>query len=144
MNVLFMEGPGELEEPFRVSFPEERTNLENFTISTPWSIPIPQPSIYHTGYFWELSLSWVLSVNCFYHSYYATCMGIRSGFLCPNNSMSTPSSTFYHSVICSNSLSAEALLSSPCPFRFIAFYSRKFSGGLGERGDKHVSSICLL
>lgn len=65
MNVLFMEGPGELEEPVRVSFPEERTNLENFTISTPWSIPIPQLSIYHTGYFWELSLSWVLSVNGF-------------------------------------------------------------------------------
>lgn len=31
MNVLFMAGPGELEEPVRLPFLGERTNLDNFT-----------------------------------------------------------------------------------------------------------------
>lgn len=67
MNVLFMAGPGELEEPVSVPFLGERTNLDNFTAHF-LVHPHSSLSIYHTSYFWELSFSWVLSVNCFYNS----------------------------------------------------------------------------
>lgn len=91
--------------------------------STPWSSPMPQSSIYLTSYCRELSLSRVLQCQLLLYSYCATCMYMRSGFFCLNKPTSTPSSTLHYSMICSNSLPADALFCSLCPFGFIALYS---------------------
>ena len=125
-----MVGPGELEGPVRVPFLGGRMKLDNLTIylllgAAPClNLLLPRQLLLGAKPLWGSQCELL---------YCATCTDMRSGFLCIKKSMSIPSSTFCHSVICSNSLPAEGLFCSLCPFRFTAFYSCKFSGDLGER-----------